>query len=52
MTFIVKPEFVCELLDRLTGVLEQVGPQAEMYEFFFRQCMTPDEIKELEKHRT
>lgn len=59
--FVVKPEHVAEVLDRLcgsnlSGKLEgsttTVGPQAEMYKFFDHDQMTPEDIEELEKHRT
>lgn len=63
--FVIKPEHVSEVLDRLCGSnlsgkldnheghhVTTVGPQDNMYKFFDRKQMTPEEIEELEKHRT
>lgn len=58
--FVIQPEHVAEILDRLcgsdlsgkVGSCTTVGSQDNMYKFFDREQMTPDEIVELEKHRT
>lgn len=59
--FVIHPEFVAEVLDRICGSnlsgrldnhVTTVGPQDEMYKFFDRDQMTPEEIEELERHRT
>ena len=58
--FVIQPEHITEVLDRLCGCGDwdkewgsyAVGPQDNMYKFFDREQMTPEEIEELEKHRT
>jgi len=61
MSFIIKPEYVEEVLDLLcgsnySGKVNQnrptVGPQSNMYKFFDRDHLTSEEIEKLEKHRT
>lgn len=58
--FVIKPERVAEVLDRLCGSdLSGAVPgpytcvgQDEMYEFFDRGRMTEEEVAEMERHRT
>ena len=63
--FVIKPEYVAEVLDRLCGSnlsgkldnhegdhVTTVGPQDNMYKFFDCEQMTPEEIEEMGKHRT